>query len=308
MLRRTRRHPPRRAARTWSAPPRRAHPSTARASERAAATRVPTHHPCPRERCRAVGVKCTGKKAELVERLLAPHANQKKSAIKKTSTKKKDKHAPKKGKSSFLFFCEDNRDEVEYAHLSFAEKAKVPPLRLNHHLHRSQSARSGPASQALGDAWKELSDRERYKAKADEDRKRYEREIAEYVPPVRQAAWIRHGRALGSDLRVLCAPSRKCRVRAQVDDEEEATPAKTKKSKKTKQTAAASSPFAAPVSGLDLLAMADHAVLEQEIDDDGDAEIDLLPDVEAEPDRCACDHGVCPYDPSTEGFVCEALD
>lgn len=77
--------------------------------------------------------------------------------------KTKDPNAPKKPRSSYIFFCEDNRPSV---------KSKNPTLSNTEIL------------TSLGAEWKKLSDakKEKYKGLADTDKKRYEKEISSYVP------------------------------------------------------------------------------------------------------------------------------
>jgi len=75
--------------------------------------------------------------------------------------KKKDPNAPKRGLSAYMFFANDQRDNVreENPGISFGQVGKV-----------------------LGDRWKALSEKQRqpYEAKAQADKKRYEDEKAKY--------------------------------------------------------------------------------------------------------------------------------
>ena len=87
----------------------------------------------------------------------------------KSSGKKKDKDAPKRPKSAYLFFCQDNRPDVKE---SLGDDAKPSDV----------TAR-------LGEMWNELKtdeDREeelaQYTQQAADDKKRYEDEMADYVP------------------------------------------------------------------------------------------------------------------------------
>ncbi|CAI5759276.1 unnamed protein product [Candida verbasci] len=81
---------------------------------------------------------------------------------KKASRKKKDPEAPKRSLSAYMFFANENRDIVraENPGISFGQVGKV-----------------------LGDKWKALSDDDKapYQSKADADKKRYEKEKAEYA-------------------------------------------------------------------------------------------------------------------------------
>jgi len=87
-----------------------------------------------------------------------------KAAAKKTrgvEKKKKDPNAPKRGLSAYMFFANDQRDNVreENPGISFGQVGKV-----------------------LGDRWKALSDKDKipYEKKAQADKKRYEDEKAKY--------------------------------------------------------------------------------------------------------------------------------
>ncbi|KFX86169.1 hypothetical protein V490_09193, partial [Pseudogymnoascus sp. VKM F-3557] len=75
--------------------------------------------------------------------------------------KKKDPNAPKRGLSAYMFFAQEQRDNVreENPGISFGQVGKV-----------------------LGERWKALNDKQRtpYETKAQEDKKRYEDEKASY--------------------------------------------------------------------------------------------------------------------------------
>lgn len=75
--------------------------------------------------------------------------------------KPKDKNAPKRGLSAYMFFTQDQRDKVkeENPGIAFTDVAKV-----------------------LGQKWKELSAEEKapYEEQAANDKKRYESAKAEY--------------------------------------------------------------------------------------------------------------------------------
>ncbi|KAL8743202.1 MAG: hypothetical protein Q9190_004420 [Brigantiaea leucoxantha] len=76
--------------------------------------------------------------------------------------KKKDPNAPKRGLSAYMFFANDNRDNVreENPGISFGQVGKV-----------------------LGEKWKSLNPKQRepYEAKAKADKERYESEKASYA-------------------------------------------------------------------------------------------------------------------------------
>ena len=85
-------------------------------------------------------------------------------------TKEKDPNAPKRGKSAYLYFCNMNRDA--------ARKALGP------------DAKATDVTSQLGSMWNALkSDKKRsaelskYEKMAAEDKERYEKDRAEYVPP-----------------------------------------------------------------------------------------------------------------------------
>ncbi|PGH04027.1 non-histone chromosomal protein 6 [Blastomyces parvus] len=75
--------------------------------------------------------------------------------------KKKDPNAPKRGLSAYMFFANEQRDNVreENPGISFGQVGKV-----------------------LGERWKALNEKQRapYEAKAAADKKRYEDEKASY--------------------------------------------------------------------------------------------------------------------------------
>lgn len=86
--------------------------------------------------------------------------------------KKKDPNAPKRGKSAYLFFCDDNRSEVKQ---SLGEDSKATEV-----------------TKELGKRWRDLQDSKKandkktlaaYEKRAQEDKARYEAEKQEYVPP-----------------------------------------------------------------------------------------------------------------------------
>ncbi|KAI9815285.1 MAG: Non-histone chromosomal protein 6 [Pycnora praestabilis] len=78
-----------------------------------------------------------------------------------TEKKKKDPNAPKRGLSAYMFFANEQRDNVreENPGISFGQVGKV-----------------------LGERWKALNEKQRqpYEAKAATDKKRYEDEKASY--------------------------------------------------------------------------------------------------------------------------------
>lgn len=80
----------------------------------------------------------------------------------KTSRKKKDPDAPKRSLSAYMFFANENRDIV---------RAENPGISF------------GQVGKLLGDKWKQLTpeDKGPYESKAETDKKRYEKEKAEYA-------------------------------------------------------------------------------------------------------------------------------
>lgn len=81
---------------------------------------------------------------------------------KKTTRRKKDPNAPKRSLSAYMFFANENRDIV---------RAENPGISF------------GQVGKLLGDRWKSLSadDKLPYETKAAADKKRYEKEKAEYA-------------------------------------------------------------------------------------------------------------------------------
>lgn len=91
------------------------------------------------------------------------HTNIQMSTEKKKATrKKKDPNAPKRSLSAYMFFANENRDIV---------RAENPGITF------------GEVGRMLGDKWKALTDEEKepYNSKAAVDKKRYEKEKAEYA-------------------------------------------------------------------------------------------------------------------------------
>tara|TARA_B100000674_G_C37879030_1_gene933385 strand:+ start:1044 stop:1472 length:429 start_codon:yes stop_codon:yes gene_type:complete len=74
---------------------------------------------------------------------------------------KKDPNKPKKAKTSYMFFTNEKRKDVQ---------DKYPELKM------------GDISKKLGELWKEISeeDKEKYRELSDHDRNRYEEELEQY--------------------------------------------------------------------------------------------------------------------------------
>ncbi|TVY46215.1 Non-histone chromosomal protein [Lachnellula occidentalis] len=85
----------------------------------------------------------------------------KRAPVKRAEKKKKDPNAPKRGLSAYMFFANEQRENVreENPGITFGQVGKV-----------------------LGERWKALNDKQRtpYEAKAAQDKKRYEDEKATY--------------------------------------------------------------------------------------------------------------------------------
>jgi hypothetical protein len=82
---------------------------------------------------------------------------------KKEKKAKKPKDAPKNPKSAYIFFCQENRPDVKENHPDLAPKEIL---------------------KELGGLWQNTSDttRAKFQKLADEDKKRYEEEMKNYVP------------------------------------------------------------------------------------------------------------------------------
>jgi hypothetical protein len=80
----------------------------------------------------------------------------------KKQKKKKDTNAPKRGLSAYMFFANEQRENV---------RAENPGIGF------------GQVGKVLGERWKALSDKQRtpYEAKAAADKKRYEDQKADYL-------------------------------------------------------------------------------------------------------------------------------
>jgi len=111
-----------------------------------------------KQRAKDAGVAHSGTKADLIKRIARPEEYQK--------GKKKDKNAPKRALSAYMFFAAEERGSSQYSHLMPSEVMK-----------------------AIGAAWQELrpSQRERYQQQADMDKARYETEMKAYQPGYKPA-------------------------------------------------------------------------------------------------------------------------
>lgn len=80
----------------------------------------------------------------------------------KTTRKKKDPDAPKRSLSAYMFFANENRDII---------RAENPGIAF------------GQVGKLLGEKWKAMGAEEKtpYETKAEADKKRYEKEKAEYA-------------------------------------------------------------------------------------------------------------------------------
>ncbi|OMJ29543.1 Non-histone chromosomal protein 6 [Smittium culicis] len=90
-------------------------------------------------------------------------AAPKKTKTTTTGRKKKDENAPKRGLSSYMFFSQEYREQVK---------------------RENPEATFGQLGKLMGDKWKSMTDEQKkpYAIKAEIDKKRYEKEKAEYVP------------------------------------------------------------------------------------------------------------------------------
>ena len=91
----------------------------------------------------------------------AAFSTEENSKIKKVK-KKKDPNAPKKDRSAYLFFCNENRTKIKAEMTESTQKELYGEI---------------------GRQWRALSDskKAKYKKMAEEDKSRYEKEVAEYV-------------------------------------------------------------------------------------------------------------------------------
>ena len=108
---------------------------------------------------------------ESVRQALFENIGKLNSVIKKNNTKEtaptkkvKDPNAPKRGKSSYIFFCVDKRQEITEENPEMSAKEII---------------------QTLGNRWRSLSQKEKqkYVDQSNEDKQRYEKEMTSYVPP-----------------------------------------------------------------------------------------------------------------------------
>jgi len=85
-------------------------------------------------------------------------------------TKEKDPNAPKRGKSAYLYFCNMNRDKAREA---LGPEAKATDV----------TSKLGAMWNQLKNDKKRSSELSKYEKMAAEDKERYEKDRAEYVPP-----------------------------------------------------------------------------------------------------------------------------
>ncbi|KAE9551001.1 hypothetical protein FO519_005787 [Halicephalobus sp. NKZ332] len=78
-------------------------------------------------------------------------------AAKRKVVKKKDPNAPKRAMSAFFFWMTENRDRLKKPGMGVADVAK-----------------------AAGVEWGKLSDKTKWEKLAENDKKRYEKEISQY--------------------------------------------------------------------------------------------------------------------------------
>jgi len=78
--------------------------------------------------------------------------------------RKKDPNAPKRWKTGYILFCEDEREKVKAKH---------------------KDMKNTDVTKKLGEMWNKLSDKDkaRYKKLSDKDKVRYEKEMESYTPP-----------------------------------------------------------------------------------------------------------------------------
>ncbi|KAL8850333.1 MAG: hypothetical protein Q9221_004748 [Calogaya cf. arnoldii] len=95
---------------------------------------------------------------------------------------KKDPNAPKRGLSAYMFFANDNRENVreENQGITFGTRFLIPPSSVLSLI--SPACLLGQVGKVLGERWKALNPKQRepYEAKAAADKKRYEKEKAAY--------------------------------------------------------------------------------------------------------------------------------
>ena len=77
----------------------------------------------------------------------------------------KDPNKPKRGKTGFMFYCDEHRSKLMKKFTDKGEKVKI-----------------GDIAKKLGASWKKLSDKQKkpYESKAAKDKERYQTQMAEY--------------------------------------------------------------------------------------------------------------------------------
>jgi hypothetical protein len=83
--------------------------------------------------------------------------------VKSTGKRLKDPNAPKRGKSSYIFFCLENREKIKKSHPDMSAKDII---------------------KELGRSWRDTSDekKQKYVKLSEDDKERYSGEINEYIP------------------------------------------------------------------------------------------------------------------------------
>eukprot|EP00128_Syssomonas_multiformis_P014526 Colp12_sorted_trinity150504_noHs@19589 len=93
---------------------------------------------------------------------VAPSKKAKKEKVVKAKRAKKDPNKPKRKLPPYMFFCKENREKI---------KAENP------------DATFGQIGKLLGEKWASMTEKDKqpYVKKAEEDKKRYEKEIEKYT-------------------------------------------------------------------------------------------------------------------------------
>lgn len=93
-----------------------------------------------------------------------------------------DPNAPKRGLSAYMFFANEQRDNVREENPGISFGMDLQPHRRKHSANHDRWY-SGQVGKVLGERWKALNTKQRepYEAKAQADKKRYEEEKATYA-------------------------------------------------------------------------------------------------------------------------------
>ena len=152
------------------------------------------------------------KGAANLEELWMDSVNQKqvKNLLSRASRPPKDPQAPKRGKSSYLFYCQDNRDKVKK---DLGEDSKATDV----------TKELGKRWNALKKDKKSQKKLQEYEALAAADKKRYEKEKSEYTPPDNLVSGRKNGPKRAKSAYLFFCDDFRSKVKKELGEDSKAT-------------------------------------------------------------------------------------